>query len=86
NPAQGRDGMETPWLSWGTQGKHSLILDTPKDQGIFMDDQEVVLDELKQALINDPNITDQQERCNLYRSAFRGATEDVIANEVCSGY
>jgi para-nitrobenzyl esterase len=86
NPAQGRDGMETPWLSWGTQGKRSLILDTPRDQGIFMNDQEVVLDELKQALINDPNISDQQERCNLYRSAFRGATEDIIVKEVCSGY
>jgi para-nitrobenzyl esterase len=86
NPAQGRDGMETPWLSWGTQGKRSLILDTPRDQGIFMDDHEVVLDELKQALINDPNISDQQERCNLYRSAFRGATEDIIVKEVCSGY
>jgi negative regulator of sigma E activity len=51
-----------------------------------MDDREVVLDELKQALINDPNISDQQERCNLYRSAFRGATEDIIVKEVCSGY
>ncbi len=85
NPSQGRDGTETPWLSWGTNGKRSLILDTPTDQGIFMNDQQVILDELRQELINDPNITDPQERCNLYRGTFRDSAASPEAKAVCAG-
>ena len=83
DPSQGRDGKETAWLSWGEQGKRSIILDTPADQGIFMDDEEVVLEALKQALVNDPAITDPLERCDLYKSSFRPASDDTYMKEVC---
>ena len=83
DPGQGRDGKEPHWLSWGEQGKRSIILDTPADQGIFMDDEEVVLEALKQALVNDPTITDPLERCDLYKSAFRPASDDTYTTEVC---
>jgi para-nitrobenzyl esterase len=85
NPSQGRDGQETQWLSWGTEGKRSLILDTPTDQGMYMDDQEVVLEALQQELIDDPNITDPQERCNLYRTAFRAAPDNTKMQKLCAG-
>ncbi|MAD07271.1 MAG: carboxylesterase [Gammaproteobacteria bacterium] len=85
NPSQGRDSQETQWLSWGTEGKRSLILDTLTDQGIFMDDQEVVLEALQQELIDDPNITDPQERCNLYRTAFRAAPDNTKMQKLCAG-
>ena len=83
DPGQGRDGKEPHWLSWGEQGKRSIILDTPADQGIFMDDEEVVLGALKQALVNDPTITDPLERCDLYKSSFRPASDDTYMTEVC---
>ena len=85
NPGQGRDDQETQWLSWGTEGKRSLILDTPTDQGIYMDDQEVVLEALQQELIDDPNITDPQERCNLYRTAFRAPPDNTDLQKLCAG-
>ena len=85
NPGQGRDDQETQWLSWGTEGKRSLILDTPTDQGIYMDDQEVELEALQQELIDDPNITDPQERCSLYRTAFRAPPDNTELQKLCAG-
>jgi len=83
DPSTGRDGKETTWLSWGTDDKRSLILDTPTDQGIFMDDEEVVLERLRQELVNDPNIKDPKERCALYRSTLRESTDNAEANSLC---
>ena len=48
-----------------------------------MDDEEVVLEALKQALVNDPAITDLLERCDLYKSSFRPASDDTYMKEVC---
>jgi hypothetical protein len=50
-----------------------------------MDDQEVVLEALQQELIDDPNITDPQERCNLYRTAFRAAPDNTKMQKLCAG-
>ncbi len=84
DPAQGRDGAEVPWLSWESQGKRSIILDTPADRGIFMDDEEVTLEGLRQQLINDQNITNKAERCNLYRTAFRPSVDDIYVPDLCA--
>ena len=48
-----------------------------------MDDEEVVLEALKQALVNDPTISNPQERCDLYKSSFRPASDDLYITEVC---
>ena len=50
-----------------------------------MNDQEVVLEALQQELIDDPNITDPQERCNLYRTAFRAPPDNTQLPKLCAG-
>ncbi len=71
NPGRGRDGNLPPWLAWGTDGQHSLILDTEQDQGIRMTGETVTLDGIKAQLASDPDITDPEERCRLYLLTFR---------------
>ena len=46
-------GEQVHWLPWGTEGKRSIILDSPADQGIFMDDEEVTPARIKTTLFND---------------------------------
>jgi len=70
-PGRGRDGKEVPWLAWGTDGQHSLILDTMQDGGIRMTDEEVTIAALKAELAADTSITDPEERCRLYVTTFR---------------
>jgi len=70
NPGTGRDSNEVPWLSWGSNGQRSILLDTVDDQGIRMSDEEVTLAGIKAALASDPAITEPQERCQLYLSSF----------------
>jgi len=70
NPGRGRGDTEVAWLSWGSDGKRSIILDTPEDQGIFMMADEVTIASLKNALASDDEIEDPRERCQLYISTF----------------
>lgn len=70
NPGRGRDGTEVEWLAWGVNGKHTIVLDTPSDQGIFMMEGIVTDRTIKSAIANDPEIADQRERCELYVSVF----------------
>jgi len=71
DPGRGRDGKEVPWLAWGTDGKHSMILDTAQDGGIRMSDDVVTLASLKTELAADTSIGDPRERCRLYVTTFR---------------
>ena len=70
DPGSGRDGKETPWLAWGTDGQRSLILDTVEGGGIRMMDDEVTREGIKAELAADTSITDARERCALYVSNF----------------
>jgi para-nitrobenzyl esterase len=70
DPGSGRDGEEVTWVSWGSDGKTSILLDTPQDQGIRMWDQELTVAGLKAALASDSTITDPAERCRLYVTSF----------------
>jgi para-nitrobenzyl esterase len=70
NPGRGRDDTEVEWLSWGTDGKRSIVLDTPEDQGIYMMEDVVTVAALKDELAADTTIDDPRERCQLYMSAF----------------
>ncbi|MEZ5550946.1 MAG: carboxylesterase family protein [Pseudomonadales bacterium] len=70
DPGRGRDGREVPWLSWGTDGKRSIILDTLEDKGIRMTEDEVTLPGLKTMLAADTSISDNLERCRLYVTSF----------------
>ena len=70
NPGTGRDGSEAEWLAWGANGKHTIVLDTPSDQGIFMMSGVVTSQGIKRAIASDPEIVDQRERCELYLSVF----------------
>lgn len=88
DPGRGRDGQQVPWLGWGVQGKRSIILDSPADQGIFMDDGEVTIDGIKAALAADQGFTDERMRCEVYIRNFRDeqfvqAEYDALGNGAC---
>jgi hypothetical protein len=70
DPGTGRDGREVPWLSWGTDGQRSILLDTPDDRGIRMMSDEVTVAGLKAELAADAEISDPRERCQLYMASF----------------
>ena len=72
-PGRGRDGTEVPWLAWGEDGKTSIVLDTPTDGGIRMDDEVVTHESLKAELIADASMPQGRERCELYVRLFRRA-------------
>ena len=72
-PAATQDGVKRvnkALAAWGTEGKRSIILDSPADQGIFMDDEEVTRAQIKTTLIND-GFTDETLRCQIYARIFR---------------
>ena len=71
NPGTGRDGAETPWLAWGTNGKTQIILDTPADGGIRMDDELVTYETLKAELLADADFGDKFVHCATYVRTFR---------------
>jgi para-nitrobenzyl esterase len=71
DPDGGRDGTLPRWLSWGTNGQRSLLLDNPMEPGIRMMDELVTTEAVKQALAEDPDIASREERCALYVRAFR---------------
>ncbi len=89
NPGTGRGTNETAWLSWQTDGKRSIILDTPGDQGIFMSDEEVTIDSIKAELATDEGFTDPADQCKIYARNFRGEhfdqTEYEGLNSTCAG-
>ena len=72
-PGRGRDGAEVPWLAWGEDGKTSILLDTPTDGGIRMDDEVVTYAGLKTELMADAALAAGRERCELYVRLFRRA-------------
>jgi hypothetical protein len=89
SPMQGRDGNEPMWVGWGMGGMQTLVLDTPGDQGIFMNKEIVSLASIKAELAADTTIDDEAERCRLYARNFRGeefvkAEYDALSNGVCA--
>ena len=77
------------WVSWGVGGMQSLELDTPGEQGIFMDKEIVSLASIKAELAVDPTIDDEAERCRLYTRNSRGekfvrAEYDALGGGVCT--
>ena len=88
NPGQGRDGEQPAWLAWGTQGSRSIILDSPADQGIYMDDQEVSIASIKAELAAD-DFDKPQEQCLIYARNFRDEhfdqAEYEALNPECAG-
>ena len=69
-PDRGSTRKNPPWVSWGTTGLTSLILDTPRDGGIRMTDTRVSLQAVAEMLAADPDVASEAERCDLYRRAF----------------
>ena len=72
NPGRGRDGQEVEWLAWGADGKHSIILDSPADQGIFMAQGIVTKETIKAELAADAGFSDPVLKCELYATNFFG--------------
>ena len=70
NPGQGRNQGQPAWTSWGTDGKYSIILDTPGDQGIFMDDKVVTVSAIKAELAADTGFSDPADQCAVYVRNF----------------
>ena len=70
DPGSGREGDQPRWLPWGSDGKTSMVLDTPQDRGIRMMEDKVTRKSVLQLLATDPAIPDQRTRCRLYLAAF----------------
>lgn len=89
DPGRGRDGNEVHWVGWGKDGKRSIILDTPNDQGIFMSEEEVTLAGIKAELAADTGFADPMDQCVIYVRNFRGdqfsQTEYEGLNATCAG-
>ena len=88
-PGKGRDGAEVEWLPWGREGKTSILLDTPTDGGIRMDDATVTHASIKAELIADPEFPELKERCETYVRIFRRSglfDADEYADLGCSDY
>ena len=89
DPGRGRSGNEVTWLRWGVDGKRSIILDTPNDQGIFMDDAEVTMASLKRDFLADAGWSTPSERCKMYVRTFRDEhfvqSEYLGLNDACAG-
>ena len=87
DPGQGRDAEQPHWLSWGSEGKHTIILDSPADQGIFMDAGVLTLDKVKQELAAD-SFEDPEVQCEIYARNFRDElfdeTQYLGLNPVCA--
>lgn len=71
DPAQGRDRSEVAWQRWGSNGATTLILDTPADQGIFMDNEIVTVASLKAELAADTGFNDLAAQCGVYARSFQ---------------
>ena len=87
NPGQGRDGEEVAWTPWGQDGKHTLILDTPADQGIFMDSGIVTQTAIKAELAADQGFPDPADQCRIYIRNFRQSfaeAEYLALNSQCA--
>ena len=88
-PGRGRDGAEAPWLAWGEAGKTSILLDTPTDGGIRMDDEVVTSAGVKSELMADSSLSPGPERCGLYVRLFRwqGLFDDAEYQRLgCAAY
>ena len=87
DPGQGRDRSEVAWQRWGDDGRTSLILDTPEDQGIFMDNETVTTTSLKAELAADAGFSDPASQCEIYARSFADAfetSEYESLNSVCA--
>lgn len=71
DPGNGLNGDQVEWLAWGEQGKHTLLLDSPADQGIRMASGIVTLASITEALAAEEGFTDPQDKCRLYVRNFR---------------
>lgn len=70
DPGTGRRDELPHWLSWQTNGKTSIIFDTPQDGGIRMDDQIMTMQKLKVQLVNDLDFNRNDTRCEIYATVF----------------
>ena len=70
DPGTGRDGAQAPWLAWGEDGKTFIVLDTPTDGGIRMDDSVVSYEALRAELVADAGFGDKREHCATYARMF----------------
>ncbi len=70
-PGRGRDGAQLAWPSWQQGNGQSLIIDTPEDGGIRLEQASVTVAEVRQRLLTDNTLTPEQ-RCLGYRLVFGG--------------
>ena len=71
DPGSGRNQNEPAWLAWGTDGKHSILLDTAADGGIRMSDEVVTIDSVKAELAADTGFPNPEDQCAVYVRNFR---------------
>ena len=71
DPGRGRNDQNPHWASWKEDGLTSLVLDTAEDKGIRMIYDEYTLDTVKAQLFAE-KFADDEQKCELYRTIFRG--------------
>ena len=75
DPGTGRKNHQPKWLSWKTEGKTTLLLDTETDGGIRMDDAIVTIADLKKELVSDAGFNQNTIKCETYVYLVYGTDE-----------
>jgi len=71
SPAKGRNNELPEWSTWNIESEaHKFIVLDAGENAIKMSNQELFEEQLKARLENDTSITEQAERCELYKSLF----------------
>ncbi|MEX0618077.1 MAG: carboxylesterase family protein [Pseudohongiellaceae bacterium] len=75
DPGQGRQGNLPEWQQWrnGDGNSKMIILDSERDGGIRMSDEEVTLESIKADFLR-AEFSSHQNRCDTYRETFAGTT------------
>jgi para-nitrobenzyl esterase len=64
NPGRGRRNKDLPqWWAWGGAQGRSLVLDTPRDQGIRLTDAGLTAEAIYKRLTDDKRLKSPKERC-----------------------
>jgi len=70
NPARGRNNNLPEWSAWGSSQGDFIVLDTEADGGLRMSNKGISVQALKERLLADSTVANQEDLCRRYVSLF----------------